>query len=137
MKKKSGWFFVVFLIGMFIPDVSMGIEGLSGSSWGELTYESGDSLSGPSAQGYLKQGIDWITIHHYQLDTFAALHYRFRTDNSDYYNAFGPALGVELKKGPVNIGVQYYWERFTELHRSNNQLQVFVNWWYGWDLLKK
>jgi len=138
MKKKGRWFFVVFLlIGTLIPDVSMGIEGLSGSSWGELTYESGDSLSGPSAQGYIKQGVDWITIHHYQLDTFAALHYRFRTDNSDYYNAFGPALGMELKKGPVNIGVQYYWERFTELHRSNNQLQVFVRWWYGWDLLKK
>lgn len=115
----------------------MGIEGLSGSTWGELTYESGDTFSGPTAQGYFRQGIDWVSIKQYKLDTFAALHYRFRTDNSDYYNTFGPALGVEIKKGPVNVGVQYYWERFTELQRSNNQLQFFMSWWHGWDLMKK
>ncbi len=137
MKKKSIWFFIVFFIGTSVPDVSMGIEGLSGSTWGQLTYESGDSLSGPSAQGYIKQGIDWVNINSYTLNTFGSLNYRFRTDNNDYYNAYGPALGMEIKKGPFNIGVQYFWESFNELHKSNNQLQVFVNWWHGWDLLKK
>ncbi|HAS17083.1 MAG: hypothetical protein A2035_03060 [Nitrospirae bacterium GWA2_42_11] len=137
MKKIVIGFFIVFLAGALVPDVSMGIEGLSGSTWGQVTYESGDTISGPSAQGYIKQGIDWITIKHYQLDSFASLHYRFRTDNNEYFNTFGPALGIEIKKGPVNIGVQYFWERFTELQESDEQLQFFVNWWYGWDLLKK
>ena len=137
MKKKGTWFFIIFLISIVAPDVSMGIEGLSGSTWGELTYESGATVSGPSAQGYIKQGIDWVSINHYKLDTFASLHYRFRTDNNDYYNTFGPALGVEIQKGPFNLGVQYFWERFTELHRSDDQVQFFINWWHGWVLLKK
>lgn len=115
----------------------MGIEGLSGSTWGQLTYETGDSLSGPSAQGYIKQGIDWVNINSYKLNTFGSLQYRFRTDNNDFYNAFGPALGLEIKKGPFNMGVQYFWERFNELGISDDKVQFFLNWWHGWDLLKK
>ncbi len=134
--KRSLILLFIFTGFILFPGQSIAIEGLSGSTWGQITLESGESLTGPSAQGYIKQGIDWFKTDGYKLNTFVSFQYRFRTDNNDYYNAFGPSVGAELKKGAFNLGIQYFWERFNELQRSDEKVQFFVNWWYGWDLLR-
>lgn len=118
-------------------DKSIAIVGLTGSIWAEATYDSGDPANGPSSMGNIKQGIDWVEVNHYRLNTFASVRYRFRSNNNFYYNAYGPVIGMELSKGPLNIGIQYFWERYTDWNISDDKIQFYINYWQGWDLLRK
>jgi len=137
--RRWAWMIAVgVILSVWAPPAgAFDIEGLPGSTWGQLTYE-GESLTGPGAQGYLNQGIDWITVPGgITVNTFAEFRYRGRSKNKTFYNAYGPALGLELQRSPLKLGVDYYWERFPELSESSNRVQYYLGWYYEWDLLKK
>jgi len=88
--------------------------------------------------GHFKQGIDWMTLPgDFTLNTFVELRYRFRTKNKRFYNVFGEAIGVQLKRRHFNIGINYLWERFPNLPEDRNNVQFYLNWYYGWDLERK
>lgn len=116
---------------------AFGIEGLPGSTWGQASYEKAD-IAGPGVLGYVNQGIDWTTLPgDLTVNTFTELRYRFRQDNKQYHNAYGPALGVELRRSPWHLGVDYYWERYPELSESSNRLQLYLRWYHDWDLKRR
>jgi hypothetical protein len=113
------------------------IEGLPGSTWGQASYEKAD-IAGPGVLGYVNQGVDWITLPgELTLNTFVEVRYRFRENNKAFYNAYGPAVGVELRRSPWHLGVDYYWERYPELSEASNRLQFYLSWFHDWDLKKR
>ena len=112
------------------------VEGFSGSTWDIFSHDF-DSLVGSGAQGYLNQGIDWTTLPGgITFNTFAEFRYRLRTENNDFYNAYGPALGIEFRRHIFKLGVDYYWERFPGLNEWDNKFQIYLTWYFDWDLMK-
>lgn len=127
----------VVLMGTVWSGSSWGFEALPGSTWGNASYEKAD-IAGPGVLGYVNQGVDWITLPgELTLNTFAEFRYRFRENNKEFYNAYGPAIGVELRRAPWHIGVDYYWERFPELRETSNRLQLYLSWYHDWDLKRR
>ncbi len=113
------------------------IEGLPGSVWGQASYERAD-IAGPGVLGFVNQGIDWITIPgDLTVNTFAELRYRFRENNKEFFNAYGPAVGLELRRSPFHLGVSYYWERYPEVQETSNRVQFYLSWYYDWDLKRR
>ncbi|MBI4056241.1 MAG: hypothetical protein HY399_01685 [Elusimicrobia bacterium] len=112
------------------------VQGFSGSTWNSFTQD-GDNFEGMGAQGFVNQGIDWFTLSHgIVFNTFAEFRYRVREKNTTYYNAYGPALGFEFRKSPANVGMVYYWERFPQLGQNSNKLQIYLTYYYDWNLKK-
>ena len=125
---------MVFILILSLPVRALSIEGLPGSTWDAFTHDF-DSLVGSGAQGYVNQGIDWTTLPGgITFNTFAEFRYRLRTDNNDFYNAYGPALGIELRRPIFKLGADYYWERFPGLDETDAKFQVYLTWYYDWDL---
>ncbi len=131
----------LLLCGFFLimAKPAQGIEGLPGSTWGTLTY-SPNGLTGSGAMGWINQGIDWITLPgDITFNTFAEYRYRHRTKQNQYYDAQGPALGLEFKKSFLRLGFDYYWEVLPEwpggVQRSNSG-ELYLSGYYDWDLNK-
>lgn len=113
------------------------IKDLPGSTWNHVFYNA-SSLEGNGVLGYLNQGIDWTTLPGgITFNTFAELRYRFRSENRPYYNTYGEAIGIELKKSIFHFGIDYIWEHYPELTDQSNKLQIYVSWFYDWDLKPK
>jgi hypothetical protein len=127
---------IVFLCGMLlaVSIPAQGIEGLPGSSWGYLTH-SVQGLTGSGGAGWINQGIDWTTLPgDIIFNTYAEYRFRARTEQKDYYNSEGPAIGCELKKSFFRLGMDYYWERFPELDTYSNTREFYLTGYYNWDL---
>ena len=119
---------------LFFQHPSFAIEGLPGSTWGEVSHDV-DSLVGNGSMGFLNQGIDWVILPGgMTLNTFAEFRYRLRSRNNDFYNAYGPLVGMELKKSIFGLGADYHWERFPELSETDAKFQFYLRWYYNWDL---
>ncbi|HUK56091.1 MAG TPA: hypothetical protein VLY20_05485 [Nitrospiria bacterium] len=126
----------VFGVGlMFSPPVwALDYLGLPGSTWGEVSHDV-DSLVGSGAMGYVNQGIDWVKLPGaITFNTFAEFRYRFRSENKEFYNAYTGATGLEFKRGPFHLGMDYAWERFPAEGEQSNNLQYYLIWYYDWDL---
>lgn len=122
------------LLGSLSPARGFEPQGLPGSTWGQATYEA-EGLTGPGIQGWVNQGIDWVTLPgDLILNTFGEFRYRSRSRNKTFFNAYGPAVGIEVRRSPFKLGADYYWERFPELGESSNRLQYYLSWYYEWDL---
>ena len=107
------------------------------SSWGRLNYDL-QGIEGSGSQGWVKQGADWFSVGRgWMFDTYAAYNWRLRTKSRNYYNAFGPSLGVECSKSPAKIGLEYLWQRFPQDRISTRTFNLYLTWYYGWDLKKK
>ncbi len=115
------------------------IVGLPGAVWFNLTYDI-NGLTGSGAQGWINQGLDWFTLpHDIIFNTYAEYRYRAQTKQREYYNAYGPALGIELKKSYFRLGTDYYWETYPDWPggaQHSNYLEVYLTWYIDWDLLK-
>ena len=133
--RRGGLF--VFILILFLPVRALAIEGFPGSTWDQAFHDF-DSLVGSGGQGFINQGIDWTTLPGgITVNTFAEFRYRLRTDNNDFYNAYGPALGLEFKKSIFHLGVDYYWERFPGLDETDDHWQIYLTMYYDWDLKTK
>jgi hypothetical protein len=116
------------------PAMALDIQGLPGSTWGEVSHDV-DSLVGTGAMGYINQGIDWTTLPGaITFNTFAEFRYRFRSANKEFYNAYSEAVGLEFKKSPFRLGMDYVWERFPALGERSDKVQYYLTWYYDWDL---
>lgn len=119
------------------PMESVPFDALSGSTWGILTHDM-DGLTGDGAMGYINQGIDWTTLPaNVVLNTYAEYRYRSRSKQQDYYNTQGPAVGIEFQKSYFKLGMDYYWERYPELNTTSENRQIYLNWYYYWDLKRR
>ncbi len=130
----------VLLIGFILAasTPALGIEALPGSTWGIATHANG--VSGDGFQGYINQGIDWTTLPGgLRLNTYAEYRYRAQTDNKQYFNAYGPVLGLEFKKWFLRLGTDYYWVTYPEwpggTQRSDNH-EYYLIGYYDWDINK-
>lgn len=128
------WMLILTVCLWAWPAASWAIEGFSGSLWGIGVYEALEQ--NPRALGQLRQGIDWFRIYDAKFTTYAQFRYRFEDEESEFFDAYGPSLGLHLKRGPFRLGWEYEWERFPGRNRSETNSQFFLEWWYGWDLKK-
>lgn len=107
------------------------------STWGRLNYDL-HGAEGSGSQGWVKQGADWFGLGRgWTFETYAAYNWRLRTKSRNYYNAFGPSLGLECYRKAVKIGFEYLWQRFPQDHISARSLNLYLNWYYGWNLKGK
>lgn len=130
------WMRTVLLCGLifFVSTPAQGIEALPGSTWGNLTH-SVQGLTGSSGIAWINQGIDWTKLPgDITVNTYVEYRYRARTEQNDYFNSEGPAIGCELKKSYFRLGIDYYWERFPKLDTYSNNREFYLNGYYSWDL---
>ncbi len=126
----------------FSPPAAQAIEGLPGSTWGTITdsFHGYGPANGVGAMGWVNQGIDWTTLPGgITFNTYAEYRYRERAQNEQYYNAQGPALGLEFKYSFLKLGADYYWEKLPKwpggAQRSNTR-EYYLTGYYNWDLNK-
>lgn len=104
------------------------------SSWGRLFCDL-NGREGCGSMGWVQQGVDWFTLPGgVTFDTYAALRWRLRSKNETHYDAFGPALGVDLVRGPVDLSLEYAWRRYPSLEDWSAGPQVALTWYFDWEL---
>ncbi|MEO2055416.1 MAG: hypothetical protein ABGX83_09035 [Nitrospira sp.] len=92
-------------------------------------------MVGTGSMGYLNQGVDWVVLPGgVTFNTFAEFRWRFRDRNKRFYNVYSHAVGLEFRKSPFRLGVNYLRERFPELNETSNKVQYFATLFYGWEL---
>ncbi len=112
------------------------VVGFPGAIWFNLTYDA-KGLTGSGAMGWIRQGIDWTTLPGgIVFDTFAEYRYRSRTKQYQYYDAQGPAAGIEFRKSPISVGLDYYWETDPSLPGRFGYYELYLTWYIDWDLMK-
>lgn len=111
--------------------------GYPGSIWGTAYYDN-DQLVGSGTLGYINQGIDWVTLPRaITVNTFAEFRFQFRSENKDFYNTYSEAIGVELRRSPFHLGMDYVWQRFPVIGEQSNKLQFYLTWYLDWDLKQR
>jgi len=125
---------VAFSVSLSQSVHAIEIQGYPGSTWGNISHDL-DRLVGTGAMGYVNQGIDWVTLPgEITFNTFAEFRYRFRNENEEFYNAYSEAVGLEFKRSPFRLGMDYVWERFPEAGEGSDKVQYYLAWYYDWDL---
>ena len=119
------------------PVASWAIEGFSGSMWGIGIYETTED--NPKTLGSIRQGIDWFKVYDTEFSTYGKFRYRFEDKEAEFFDAYGPALGVSLKRGNIRLGLEHRWERQPRRDKSTSSSDLYLEWYFGWDLkdLKK
>lgn len=137
IRKASGLLIAgAMLAALVLPSGVSAFEvlGCPGSIWGQITHEK-NTISGSGIMGFVNQGVDWFNLPgDIVLNTFAEYRYRARTQNQKYYNSNGPAVGIILKKSVFQLGMDFYWEHFSELGETSKNREFFLTWFYTWDL---
>ncbi len=131
-------FFLIWILALMLvcsPQArALDYIGLPGSTWGQVTHDV-DDLVGTGTMGYINQGIDWTKLPgDITFNTFAEFRYRFRGRNKEFYNAYSEAVGLEFKRSPFRLGMDYVWERFPNLEEGSHKVQYYLSWYQGWDL---
>ena len=106
------------------------------STWGRVEYDI-DGVEGAGSQGWVKQGIDWVKVQGVILNTFASYNWRLRSDNQKFYNAHGPAVGVQFDRGPLNLVLDYNWRSYPQLQEYTRTFGLTLTWYYGWDFKRR
>ena len=131
MKK---WLAVLVFFAIFYGGgEAFAIEGFSGSTWGTALHNFNDDRF--QTLGNLTQGIDWFEFNGFLFTTFAEVRWRYQAHDGVHFNAWGPAVGVAVKKSSVRIGVEYYSEYKQDDDHEGRAL-IFMDWYYSWDLKK-
>ena len=114
------------------------------STWGSIGHATKDLDDGTVLSGYVEQGVDWIAIKKWKLNSFIG--FRFvESDQDDYWNnKIGPWIGIKIHRpfkqmpiswGHVALGVRAALYRYTEATRDNDhQFVAFLQWSFGGDL---
>ncbi len=114
-----------------------GATGLPGAIWFSLVHDI-NGPTGSGGMGWINQGIDWITVPGGAvLNTYAEYRYRTRSKLEDYYDARGPAVGLEFRKPLFRIGADYYWQYYPVLEERSKDLEFYLTWYVDWDLAKR
>ena len=127
---------VLLAVGLLFSSTAVALDylGLPGSTWGSVSHDV-DKLVGSGTMGYVNQGIDWVKLPGaITFNTFAEFRYRFRSENNEFYNAYSGATGIEFKRAPFRLGIDYVWERFPVAGEQSNNIQYYLAYYYDWDL---
>ncbi len=133
-----GWYKRIDLVGEGGTSVlGVPIRGVPFKTWGRLAHDL-HGLEGDTTQGWVNQGVEWLEVPGIKavFKTYAAYRWRLRDKNRRFYNVHGPAVGLELSRGPFDLGVEHGWRRYPQLDRSQRTLEVSLTWYFGWDLKK-
>ena len=106
------------------------------STWGRLNYDL-HGAEGSGSQGWVKQGVDWFSVGRWKVNTYAAYNWRLRTRNRTYYDALGPSAGLNVSRGGLDLGMEYLWQRFPRLHTTTKHFNLYLAWFYDWNLKGK
>ena len=141
-------FFIIAMLSS-IPAFAEGPIGYPGSDWTSFTTNPSPIRGTPEnnnylLQGNIQQGIDWLKIGKSQwvFNTYAALGYSVDHNALYYDNKLTPALGLKFRRdytnSSVEVGVQaIHQDNFrgvTEGANNGNGVQLFINYWTGWNL---
>lgn len=131
--------FKSFLLGSLLcaaPAAAYSPVGYPGSVWNTNTRDAAN-FEGTGTMGRVSQGISWFTLP-YKADfrTSAAYRWRFRSGNRLYFNAHGPSLGAAVSHSIGDIGVDFAWQTFPELERTDENFEIYGSWYKKWDLAK-
>lgn len=106
------------------------------STWGRVDYDV-ENIEGAGSMGWVEQGIDWLKIKGVVFNTFVSYNWRLRSENKQFYNAHGPAVGGQLRKGPFNLTLDYNWRTYPQLRRSTRNFGLTLTWYYSWNLKQR
>jgi hypothetical protein len=122
---------------------------LPGANWSNVTYSPGLVKGSPEEdnvllQGNLEQGAVWAQYNGWKVNTYASVAYSVDKNRLSYNNKLSPAVGVKLQRnfdsGITEIGVQAVHQRnyrgVTFGNKSGSGVQVYAQYWFGWDLRK-
>ncbi len=113
------------------------VNAYAGSTYGRISNEMGDG-GGTTARGFVRQGMDWFTsitaVGEVTLNSYAAYRFRFRTEDNYWYDAHGPAIGLELQRSPFSLGLEYMWQVNPRRDTSESIYGLYLTWYYDWDL---
>jgi hypothetical protein len=119
------------------------IEGLPGKTWGELRYDMPRHMdTNTLLEGWVEQGIHWTSWKDLKLNTYVAGRYKLDSEDNDWNNSVGPAVGVALERFfpqglAVRGGLEYYEEHFHNSGRVERKGVLYINWYGWWDLMKR
>ena len=111
-------------------------EGYPGSTWGSVGRDL-SGFEGNDTMGNVTQGVRWATLPGgLGLETYGSYRWRYRTQNQRFYDAQGPAAGVSLGKGPIDVGVDLAWRSYPQLDRRDRSLLYYLTLYKSVDFLK-
>lgn len=115
-----------------VPSYAYELKGLPGSTWGQVAHDL-RGFTGTGLSGYVNQGVYWFDLPaDIPFTTFAEYRFRTRSKERLYFNATGPAVGIELKKSVFKFGAETYWERMGSLNEKTENHQLYLNWYHDW-----
>jgi len=121
-------------LGMFSTS-SFAIEGFPGSIWSRSTKDFND-VEGLGNQGNLTQGVQWVTLPwDIPVVTYGAYRWRVRELNKTYYDAYGPAAGIEFTKEFIRWGAEYEWQRYPKLNERSKNFSIYATWFKSFDFI--
>ena len=137
--------FVVFaVICLALPSVGHALEGLPGSTWGDLHWEIPDSGdSNVILEGWIRQGIAWKKWRSgtasFQLNTYLTARYKWDSEGLDWNNYLGPGAGVAIEMyrpdGPLfSWGVEHIYQMNYRSSDQEPKTALFMNWYHWWDM---
>jgi hypothetical protein len=140
---------IIFLtiLWLALPKVVPAIEGLPGSTWGDLHGEfphPGDSDA--ILEGWIRQGIGWKRWNKgtksFLLNTYVTARYKWDSRGYDYNNYLGPGVGASIDmyapEGPViSWGVEHIYQINYRSGDDQPYTALFMNWYYWWNIREK
>ena len=125
---------VTYFTILFLPMSSIAIEGLPGANWVSLNDDV-DGLTGSGGMGWVKQGVDWTTLPgDINFNTYVEYGLRARNKKETYFNAQGPAVGLEFSKSYFSAGIDYYWVDFPKQNLQDEGYEYTLGWYYSKDI---
>lgn len=106
------------------------------STWGRMQYALNNNIEGYGSMGWVQQGVDWFKLPgDVTFETFAAYRWRERSKNAQYYDLMGPAVGIDLIRGPVDLDFEYAWRHYPyTTPQYVNTAQIVLTWYLTWNL---
>jgi len=129
------------------PPAALAIEGLPGSTWGDLHLDVPSSGSADLIlEGWIRQGVAWARWGagetDFLLQTYATLRYKWDSEGLDWNNYLGPGAGLALDLrapgGPlVSWGVEYVHQWNDRSGGSQPYTAPFMNWYHWWEIRQR
>jgi len=144
---KRNIIFLISIICLWLPSAVHAVEGLPGSAWGNIYWEvpkNGDNNL--ILEGWVRQGVAWEKWQKdttsFQLTTYLTARYKWDSEKLDWNNYFGSAVGIALDMESaqgtlLSWGIEYVWENNIRTGDHTQRINVFMIWYFWWDLMKK
>jgi hypothetical protein len=115
-----------------------------GFAWVNVTGPEvgGEEQGNWITSGKVQQGVDWVDLNGWRLNTAVSVTASVDTKGYDWNNRIAPAVSASVRKnteaGLFEVGVQVVHERHfgsryvLKDSRETTGVQLFANYWVGW-----